>query len=187
MERTEAEQIATRQLDSGERLLWSGSPTGGSMALSALPAALFGIPFTGFAVFWIVTAWSGTRHMPHGMTPFQFFPLFGIPFLIVGFGILTSPLWAYLTAKSTVYAVTDRRAMIMVGWPRAAVQSYGPADIRDLQRVEGADGRGTLMFASQVWTGNNGFPRSSRIGFVGISDVRAVEQLIRDNLHKAAA
>jgi hypothetical protein len=121
------------------------------------------------------------------MTPFQFFPLFGIPFLIVGFGILTSPLWAYLTAKSTVYAVTDRRAMIMVGWPRAAVQSYGPADIRDLQRVEGADGRGTLMFASQVWTGNNGFPRSSRIGFVGISDVRAVEQLIRDNLHKAAA
>jgi len=187
MERTEAEQIATRQLDSGERLLWSGSPAPGGMALAALPVTLFGIPFTAFAVFWIMTAWNGTRHLPHEVGPFQFFPLFGVPFLLIGCGILASPLWAYLSAQRTVYAVTDRRALIIVGWPRATVQSYQASDVGDITRVEGADGRGTVMFASRMWTGNNGFPNSTRVGFVGIENVRQVEQLIRDNLHKQVA
>ena len=187
MERTEAEQIATRQLDSGERLLWSGSPMAGGMAMGALPATLFGIPFTAFAAFWMTTAWNGTRHLPHDFGPWMLFPLFGVPFLLIGLGILTAPFWAYLAAQRTVYAVTDRRALIIVGWPRATVQSFQPSDISDLTRVEGADGRGSLMFASRLWTGNNGFPRSSRIGFVGIDEVRRVEQLIRDNLHKQVA
>ncbi|MFI5372254.1 MAG: hypothetical protein ACHQ52_11915 [Candidatus Eisenbacteria bacterium] len=187
MERTEAEQIATRQLDSGERLLWSGSPTPGSMALGALPLALFGIPFSAFAAFWIVTAWTGTRHLSHSAGPWFLFPLFGLPFLFVGLGVLTAPIWAYFGAAKTVYAVTDRRALIIVGWPRSAVQSFQPADIGDLVRVEGADGRGSLMFGSRAWTGNNGMVRTTRIGFVGIPDVRMVEELIRENLQKKAA
>ncbi len=187
MDRMEAEQIATRQLDPGERLLWSGMPGAGRMAMSALPAALFGLPFTGFAAFWIAMAFAGTSRMPRTAGPWALFPLFGVPFLLVGLGILTAPLWAVLAAGRTVYAVTDRRVLIITGWPMVAVQSFLPADIHDLMRVEGADGRGSLMFASRSWAGNNGVTRTSRIGFVGVADVRSVEELIRDHLQQKAA
>ena len=195
MDRMQTEQIAQSQLDSGERLLWSGAPSPGGVALGALPAALFGIPFAGFAVFWIWTAYSASRHVSHAITPFAFFPLFGIPFLLVGLAIITSPLWAWLTALNTVYAVTDKRVMIITGLMMRTVQSYGPADIGDLTHVERADGRGSLIFGAGAWNvGTVGgyarvgsVNRLNRITLVGIPNVREVEHLIRENLMPKAA
>jgi hypothetical protein len=191
----QAEQIAQSQLDGGERLLWSGTPSAGGVALGALPAALFGIPFSGFAVFWICTAYSASAHVSHAMAPFAFFPLFGIPFLLIGLGMLTSPLWAWLTALKTVYAVTDKRVMIITGLMMRMVQSYGPSDIGDLTHVERADGRGSLIFGAGAWNvGTVGgyarvgsLNRLNRVTLVGIPDVREVEHLIRANLMPKAA
>ncbi len=44
-----------------------------------------------------------------------FFPLFGVPFLLIGLGMLAAPLWAYLRTRGTVYAVTEGRAVIILG------------------------------------------------------------------------
>ena len=111
MERYQAEQEINRQLDPGEGLLWSGAPNPGRMALSALPVTVFGIPFTAFAVFWIWTAYSATSRSPSPGGPWILFPLFGTPFLLIGLGMLTAPLWASLAAGRTLYAVTNKRAL----------------------------------------------------------------------------
>ena len=44
MDRYQMEQSITSQLDPGEGLLWSGAPSPARLALSALPASVFGIP-----------------------------------------------------------------------------------------------------------------------------------------------
>jgi hypothetical protein len=188
MDRYEIDQTLNTQLDPGEGLLWSGAPNPARMALSALPATVVGVPFTGFAAFWIFTAFTMTSKSgssPPG--PWVLFPLFGIPFLVIGLGMLTAPLWAFLAAARTLYAVTNRRAMIVSRVFSTSVRSYMHADIHDLQRVERAGGEGDVFFANRdILTRNGGVVRR-RIGFLGIPDVRSVEQLIRSRLQQEAA
>ena len=182
MDRYQAEQEVNRQLDPGEGLLWSGVPSPGRVALSALPSTAIGIPFTGFAAFWIAMAFTMTskaKSSPGG--PWNLFPLFGLPFLLIGLGMLTAPLWAWLTAGRTLYAVTNKRALIISSLFGTSVKSYMYAEIRELQRVERAGGSGDLYFASRDVVARRGVTHQ-RIGFLGIPDVRGVEQLIRSRL-----
>ena len=187
MERYQAEQEINRQLDPGEGLLWSGAPNPGRMALSALPVTVFGIPFTAFAVFWIWTAYSATSRSPLPGGPWILFPLFGTPFLLIGLGMLTAPLLASLAAGRTLYAVTNKRALIVSNLFSMTVKSYVHSEIHDVQRVERTDGSGDLYFANRdVVTQRGGLVRQ-RIGFIGIPDVKSVEQLIRSRLQQEAA
>jgi len=198
MDRMKAEQIALHQIDPGERLLWSGSPAAGAAALRALPAVLVGIPFASFAVFWIWSAWSMTSHGKSPGGPWSFFPLFGVPFVLVGLGVMMAPLWAYLAAGKTVYAVTDKRALIIGGGGLiigghghiiggGGVQSYSPASMDEIARFERSDGTGSVYFASRETTTRRGGYRRVRIGFEGIPDVRQVEHLLREQLARKAA
>lgn len=186
MDRMQAEQIATSQLDSGERLLWSGSPSPRAAAVSALPAVLFGLPFAAFACFWIAIAWRATsQHAAGGMFPL--FPLFGLPFLLVGMLIVFAPLWSSLGARGTVYAVTDRRAMIITSAGMRGVQSYTHDDLSDITLMEGKDGTGSVFFAARSMPSSRGYTTTLRVGFIGIPEARHVEQLIRSQLKDRAA
>ena len=186
MDQVEIEKIALSQIDSGERLLWCGAPSPGMAAVGALPATLFGIPFFGFACFWIWSAWSMTSQSRSDSSPWSLFPLFGVPFALIGLAIMASPLWAWLAARRTVYAVTERRAVIIGGWASRSIQSFTRDEIGNVIRIERPDGVGTLHFASRVTTNSKGFERIRRIGFIGIPEVRRVEQMIR-NLQESAA
>ncbi len=187
MDRYQTEQEINRQLDPGEGLLWSGSPQPGRMAASALPASAFGIPFTAFAVFWMYMAFSMTSHSRSPGGPWILFPLFGTPFLLIGLGMLTAPVWAFLAAGRTIYAVTNKRALIVTNLFATSVKSYVHSEIHDVQRVERADGSGDLYFASRDVVTQRGGIIHQRIGFVGIPDVKSVEQLVRSRLQQEAA
>ena len=119
--------LVDAEFGKGERIVWIGQPIRSRLARSSLPIALFGVPFTAFAFFWIMTA-SGMKGLGFP-GPSGFFVLFGIPFVLVGLGMLTSPLWMYLKAGRTVYAVTDRRALVIDGglFGRMTVRSFEPA------------------------------------------------------------
>ena len=52
----DAQLRAQSELQSGESLYWTGTADPRRVALSALPASIFGIPFAGFALFWITQA-----------------------------------------------------------------------------------------------------------------------------------
>ena len=187
MDRAQAEQIALSQLDGGERLLWSGSPEPGLAMIKALPMSLIGIPFTMFAAFWM---WSASDMM-HGTArtvgPWSFFPFLGVPFLLIGLAVLTGPIWVYFGARGTVYAVTDKRALIISGGSMRGVQSFTHETMTDITRMERPDGSGSVYFAMRTSMTSKGFMQSVRIGFEGIPEVRHVEQLIRDNLAQPKA
>lgn len=184
MDATRAEETAMRQIEPGERLLWSGSPAPRAAAIAALPGTVVGVPFTGFAVFWV---WSAFQITSGSSGPGVFLPLFAAPFILVGLGLLASPLWGVLRARGTVYAVTERRALVIIEGPMGGIWSYGPGEVRDLMRHERADGSGSVFFAWRTSTNSRGFERHTRVGFIGVPDVRRVERLIREQILERAA
>ncbi len=168
--------IAQREMRPGERLIWADRPAPGRMALSGLALTAFGSVFGGFAAFWIVGAAST---VPSDAGAFAFFPLFGVPFLLVGLGMMLAPLWIWMGAKKTVYAISSDRLVIIRG---DRVRSFEPDEIEGLERREGADGRGDVIFRRDLvrsHSRHHGRTRERKIGFFGIPEVRRVEDEIR--------
>lgn len=177
--------LVDSELAKGERITWIGRPIPGLMARSAWTMVLFGIPFTAFSFFWLATA-SGFV----GRAPIRapiFFILWGIPFVLVGLGMLSSPLWMYRRALRTVYAITDRRALsIEIGpWGRVVVRSFEPASLGTLSRTQNADGSGHLVFRREYRPGGRRGGRFVDIGFLAVPDVKDVEGRIRELVRRA--
>jgi hypothetical protein len=182
------------ELRPGERLVWTGQPLPRRFMRSAIPVVLFGIFCTAFAVFWMAGA-SGLFFGvggggPGGFDAFFFicFPLFGVPFVLIGLGMLSSPFWMYRQAKRTCYALTDQRAIVWAaGWFRSTeVRSFAPSDLSRMSRRDYADGSGDLIFEEFLYMtrdcdGDLQSQMTER-GFLGIADVREVEELVRRTL-----
>lgn len=169
--------IVTPQLRRGEKAVWTERPAPLARAKSKILIFLFGIPFFGFAIFWTsMAAQSGE----------VFFPLFGIPFLLVGAGLLLSPVWSYVEAKNwLVYAITDQRILIIRTFPMHKVETFAPSDITKAERTTRADGSGNVIFAEDVRQGRRGTYTVPR-GFYGVPEAKRVEEAVLD-LQKAAA
>lgn len=76
------------------------------------------------------------------------FPLFGLPFILVGLGLLSSPFWSVRRASRTAYLVTNKRAVIIEGSRRRTVRSIAPDAFGDILRREGKFGRGDIVFGA---------------------------------------
>src|SRR5207244_7249306 len=77
------ESILSPQLDSGERLLWSGQPRGG-IRLRGQDALLIPLSLLwgGFAIFWEFMALTAATKAPGPVA--VVFPVFGLPFVVIG-------------------------------------------------------------------------------------------------------
>jgi hypothetical protein len=180
----DAQLRAQSELQSGESLYWAGTADPTRAAVAALPAAIFGIPFAGFALFWITQAYHATNMMSKSAhnsfaTGFRAFPLFGFPFLFVGLGIILAPLWAFLKGGSTVYAVTNQRVMIISGGNSRSVKSFTPADIVSVEHRERPDGSGDIVIQTNAITrANNNLVSPVKVALFGIPNVKQVAQQV---------
>jgi hypothetical protein len=178
------ERMAQNELGAGERLLWVGQPNPWRSTLTSFAIYLFAIPWTAFVIFWEAMALGMGSHVRNQSGPFLIFPLFGIPFVLIGLGMLSTPIWVYRKMRRTLYAVTDKRLLIIISGRSRTVQSYDERSIGDIQRREYTDGSGDIIFARKLryGTDDNGTTTTSttNIGFLGIPDVRSVEKLVRD-------
>lgn len=183
MNQADAQMIAQNELQSGESLLWTGVPDPARASRAALLPALFGIPFAGFALFWIAGAYRGAHIASRGNSVFGFFPLFGLPFLLIGLAIVFSPLWAYLRALSTVYAVTNQRVLIISGTRNRSVKSCTPADIGSIEHQERPDGSGDIIINTQALLRRNNMVTPVKVFLYGVPNVRSVAAQVMA-LHK---
>jgi hypothetical protein len=162
------------ELAAGESIVWAGQPR---LDLATRPAWFlvpFGIVFTGFSLLWMAIAALMTVGL---LAPC------GLPFVVVGIGLMASPAWLRSLARKTVYLLTDRRAIIWRPsvFGRVSVQSFTAAGLGQMTRNERPDGAGDLVF--QV--SHSGFGENSRTetrGFLAIDNVRHVEDLVRSTL-----
>jgi hypothetical protein len=179
----DAQLRAQSELQSGESIYWTGTADPARAAMSTLPATILGIPFAGFALFWITQAYHATSTMSKSSSNaftngFRVFPLFGLPFLFVGLGVILAPLWAFLKAGSTVYAVTNQRVMIITGDSSRSVKSYTPADIVSVEHRERPDGSGDIAILTTGTTRTNNSVSQIKVALVGIPNVKQVAQQV---------
>jgi hypothetical protein len=171
----EVEARVLGEIEPNEAIAWVGRPHRGRFFLSMLPIFFFGVPWTAFSVCWIAMA----SRAPGGMG--LIFPLFGLPFVALGVGMLAAPFWAQRRAGQVAYVVTDRRVIFFEpNFPSGQkVVSLRTGEFGPLERIERDDGSGDLTFAvplvAQVRSGASTVARK----FVGVSQVREVESLIR--------
>lgn len=198
----ETEQMLRSELNFSEKLIWAGQPIASRAGRGSLALVLFGIPWTAFSVFWVIMAIGITSHaassssqaasrpaeFPFNVLPFVF-PLFGLPFVLIGLGMLSSPYWMRRKAEKTVYALTDQRGLILTpGWRGAvSVQSIAPENLTIRTRTQNPDGSGSIVFNRQTVTrrraGPDGGTYEVPIGFENIVDVRDVDALIERTFH----
>ena len=184
-------------LAGGETILWQGQPDA-RIAWGDLLSfqSLFGLFFAGFSLFWIAAAAAMTggtgRDGIEGV--FAFFPLFGIPFLLVGLYLVVGRIfWDAYVRGRTWYTLTNQAAFIareIRG--KRSLKRYPFADMTSIDLRD--DTPGSVYFAEEINVyrrssgGRNGLPRRTRssthripIGFRRIEDARRVYRLIQDH------
>lgn len=172
------EDMVNRELESGERIRWIEQPIPKYFTSNSTTTFLFGIPWTAFAIFWISGA-SGFKMPDFSSGGFSFFPLFGVPFVLIGFGMLSSPFWFYLKAFKTVYAITDRRAITFeVGWT-TTIRSYTPDRLQNVYRKEKRDKTGDVILEQRVRSGSEGGQQTQDLGFINIREPKTVEGMLK--------
>ena len=171
----ELENKIRNELASGERILWLEQPIPRFLTAVSISTFLFGIPWTAFTIFWMFAA-AGFRKPELSRGIFNLFPLFGLPFFLVGIGMLTSPLWSYRKALKTVYAITDRRAFVLISGRTTTIRSYLPERLQDIHRIEKRDGTGDVIFGPA----SEGNHQAHACGFLNIRNPKAAEQTLRN-------
>jgi len=179
----ELQDRVENELGQEERVEWMDMPRARLFAGGSLGIVLFGIPWTAFAVFWMCGA-AGFQ-MPDFKDGGDFFVLFGIPFVLVGLGMLTSPYWMYRKMLRTVYVITDRRAILFVGGRTTTIRSFGPEQLGQVYRRERKNGYGDVVIGRSTWEDSDDKRRSREFGFFGVRNAKEVEEMLRELAEKA--
>jgi hypothetical protein len=166
----ELEERVQRELESGERIQWKEMPMPHYFSTASTGAFLFAIPWTAFAIFWMFGAsQSGSIA----------FTSFGIPFVLVGIGMLSSPFWTYRKSLKTIYVITDRRAITFDGGRSVTVRSYEPERLQNIFRKEKKDGSGDVIIAHKEWRDSDGDKQREDLGFIRIKEPKKVEAMLK--------
>jgi hypothetical protein len=172
------QEIISRELDRDEKVVWSAMPKPRYFSGPALGAFLFAIPWTAFSVFWIAGA-AGFK-IPQFNKGEDLFPLFGIPFFLIGIGMLSAPFWAYRNSLKTVYVITNRRAITIDGGMSYTIRSYTPEKLTDTFRREHKDGTGDVIITRNTWKDSDGDKQMQELGFLRVPNAKSVESMLKE-------
>lgn len=174
----------TNELQRGERVIWQGKAIA-RLSPASFGIWLFAIPWTAFALFWTGMAGLFTLFSGEGAdNAFDWiFPLFGLPFILVGFGMLGAPFFGPRKARKTMFAITDQRVIRIHVGRQLSVQSLPLGEIGAMERIEARDGSGTLKIElAQSARGSSGTGTSFALGIV--DQVALAEARIRELMQR---
>src|SRR5262245_56900012 len=146
-----------KELRANERVFWRGKPATG-IRLRGSDAYL--IPFSllwgGFAIFWEASVLTIPKDQPVGFV----FPLFGIPFVLVGlYFIFGRFIFDARSRAKTEYAVTNQRVIIKSGLFSRKIKSLNLNSMPEISFTEKSNGSGTITFGESTspWGMMRGF------------------------------
>jgi len=160
-------------LDPGERVLWQGQPDPAPDFTGwRLSDGVFGGVFSAFAMYWMLMALS---QGPGGSLLGMVFPLFGVPFLILGLKRAGGDrvIDAY-RRRRTWYTLTTARAFIATDAFGRKTFAAHPITPHTMLRRDGRN----LWFATDPGAVQDG-GTAPRIGFARLPDPSHVHDLMR--------
>jgi hypothetical protein len=176
----------SREMRSGERILWQGRQIA-RVASSGFRIYFFAIPWTAFALFWTAMASLGASEMQGETGPLSWaFPLFGVPFILIGLGMLSAPFLPLFNKSKIVFAVTNQRLIRIRLGRKLATRSVPARQIGHVERSENRDGSGTLKIAVNVGTDNDGDRHTEYFEIDEVQDVIGAHDEIAELGRRAA-
>jgi hypothetical protein len=160
-------QYLSAQIEPDEQVLWLGTTNVSGRMRRLLPLGIT-------SIFMLVLCSIFSLNNPS-------WPILLLLSVLIWGGIPAFVAWRQSShLRRTLYAITDRRALILsVGEPRRT-ESYPPERIEFVRPVLGKGGRGDLYFTTMKGTGLDA--QRFDHGFLDIADVEQVASLIHDNL-----
>jgi hypothetical protein len=140
----EADREITRELNSGERLIWTGRPGQGLIfrPRDVIPG-VFGIVWTAFVLAGLVSSVRSNKYAP----PIGILALF----LAIGFYLVAGRfLVDALRRAKTSYGVTNERVLIISGIFQRTVKSLNLRTLSDITLRERRDQRGSISFGGSA-------------------------------------
>lgn len=178
------EALLRQELAPGERLLWHARAIPRAKR-GSLATVLFAIPWTAFAVFWTVMAFTLPRMGGETGLMTWLFPAFGLPFIAVGLFMFAKPVLSRIAAGRTAYAVTDQRVIQLMAGKGILSESVPLAKITTLTRHEKGDGSGTLEIKLSESPSLASRQRAAGFDLGVVPDVRRAEQALRQAMERA--
>lgn len=165
-----------RELQEGESIVWQG------MKLARVEPAsfviyLFAIPWTAFALFWMSMAAMATSASDGGILGWAF-PLFGLPFVAIGLGMMAVPFLAFFQRGRVLFAVTDRRVLKLSLGRELEVVSVPASRIGDIVRRESGDASGMVELSLSTTIIEYGGRRTSKMQVGRVDDVKGAYEAI---------
>lgn len=176
----------SNELLEGEELIWSGRPLESGkgivsstrgLRLLALIYAMIGLVLMFVAL--IIEILAGD--LQAGKESFVYIP--GFLIFIIGAAMFLVERVGQFTPKSTHYAITNQRVIILRSGRSLHVISLERQAIKQVQRFEYADGSGNLLFPD-MRNPNTGY--MSYYSFRAIPNVRQVEQVLLSGVRQVA-
>jgi hypothetical protein len=168
-----------RELRADEAVLWHGWQLGRIEARMFL-TYIFAIPWTAFSVMWTglaAAAIAGSGEDGPGWIGWAF-PLFGLPFVAIGLGMLAGPFVPWFQQGRVLYVVTGER-VLKLSLGRALEVTAVPADRIGLAtRSEQRDGTGSLTLAIKIGRDSDGDRQTEHFAIGAVADVIGAHQAI---------
>lgn len=174
-----------RKETAGELIRWAGMSSPGKSFLYTTPIWLMGIPWTAFTVFWeamsigtILGIKGGPKGMATGMA--WMFALFGLPFVLIGLGMLAAPFFAARQARRTAYVLTDRRLLTITEGRSLNVRTVDPRRLIAVESTRRPDGTGNLELTLGFAKDSDGDTVTKSEKLWAVPDVVRLEALLRE-------
>lgn len=183
----DAFQRLTREL-SGEKILWAGRPSPRAAFWKGIPIWLFAIPWTVFSLAWegiaLAAFFAGGEQAPAGAGAVMVyvFPIFGLPFVLIGLGMMGAPFWQARKARRSVHILTDKRLVTAELGNAMSIESIEPARIVALTRKEERDGSGTLTLSLGKFRDSDGDAVEKLVTWPGVPEVKVLEDRLREGM-----
>jgi len=180
----ESGEIVRAELEEGERLLWHGHPDPKAAAFHNARIVFIGAVIAIFGLWWMLAAADyGIPDLSQSMK-LRIIEAAAFLVLMVGLGLCYTPWIAYRNARRTIYALTDRRCLIIHTAGRRIVQSYRQEDVGEVEWMIGPKKTDHVAFGSPEATVRKGVTTIRRGGFYNIADGKTVEAMVREVFNK---
>ncbi|GKI16195.1 hypothetical protein CE91St44_26800 [Oscillospiraceae bacterium] len=175
----QGEGLLARQLAPGETVIWQGRPQRLHGPAGAF-GRLFGFVWLGFSCFWELMALTAARH---GGVFGLVFPLFGVPFVLIGLNLVFPNLLGGRRRAGMAYAITNRRVLAVA---RGRVTAWPLSSVEGVEKRYYKDGTGDLVLGNgqtrTTWDDGRSYTHSVTMDFLGLADVDAAEAALRSQL-----
>jgi hypothetical protein len=171
-----------KELETGESIQWLEQPIARFFTRTTAGIFLAGLLSLGFTVFWLsgwleMTGLQGARTGdPIGNFVRNGGVLVGIVMGIFALVPLAVPLLHWQEVRGTLYAITNRRAIVLKSGSPRVVQSFFPREPVVIERRENADGSGDLIVFIHREKDFDGDTFTKELGFKYLREPREFER-----------